>query len=642
VEAGITVGIASPAILTILRRNSGPSGPRLIHRTSMNLRNVAIIAHVDHGKTTLVDRLLQQSGAVRENQRVQERAMDSNDLERERGITILAKVTSIDWHGTRINIVDTPGHADFGGEVERILNMVDGALVLVDAAEGPLPQTKFVVSKALRMGLKPIVVINKVDRGDARPTEVVNEVFDLFAALDATDEQLDFPILYGSAKEGWMAATPEGPKDSMTPLFDLVLRHVAPPVIEQGPFRLLGTILEANPYLGRIVTGRITSGSVKPNQAVKVLDRNGDLIEEGRITKVLAFRGLERTAVDEAEAGDIVAVAGLPQATVAHTICAPDVDGPLPAQPIDPPTLSMTFRINDSPLAGTEGDKVQSRVIRDRLLREAEGNVALRISESSEKDAFEVAGRGELQLGILIETMRREGFELSVSRPKVLFEQDAASGATMEPVEEVVIDVDEEHSGIVVQKMSERKAELVEMRPSGGGRQRLVFYAPTRGLIGYQGELLTDTRGTAIMNRLFHGYAPHKGDIEGRRNGVLIANESGEAVAYALWNLEDRGPMMIEPGWKVYPGMIVGEHTRGNDLVVNVLKGKKLTNIRTTSKDEAVRLTPPLRMTLEKALAYISDDELVEVTPKSIRLRKKLLDPHERKREERKREAERV
>jgi len=606
----------------------------------MKLRNVAIIAHVDHGKTTLVDRLLQQSGAVRENQRVQERAMDSNDLERERGITILAKVTSIDWQGTRINIVDTPGHADFGGEVERILNMVDGALVLVDAAEGPLPQTKFVVSKALKMGLKPIVVINKVDRSDARPIEVVNEVFDLFAALDATEEQLDFPILYGSAKEGWMAAKPEGPKDQgMKPLFNLVLRHVAPPTIEQGPFRLLGTILEANPYLGRIVTGRITSGSIGPNQTVKVLDRNGSLIEEGRVTKVLAFRGLERTAVEEADAGDIVAIAGLPEATVSHTICAPEVSMPLPAQPIDPPTLAMTFRINDSPLAGTEGDKVQSRVIRERLWREAEGNVALRISETTEKDSFEVAGRGELQLGILIETMRREGFELSVSRPKVLFERDSSTGALLEPIEEVVIDVDEVHSGIVVQKMSERKAELIEMRPSGGHRQRLVFYAPTRGLIGYQDELLTDTRGTAVMNRLFHAYAPHKGEIEGRHNGVLIASESGEAVAYALWNLEERGPMMIEPGWKVYPGMIVGEHTRGNDLVVNVLKGKKLTNIRTHSKDEAVRLTPPIRMTLEKALAYIADDEFVEVTPKAIRLRKKVLDPHARKREERRKEA---
>ena len=608
----------------------------------MDLRNVAIIAHVDHGKTTLVDRLLQQSGAFRENQRVVERAMDSNDLERERGITILAKATSVVWKDTRINIVDTPGHADFGGEVERILNMVDGALVLVDAAEGPLPQTKFVVSKALKMGLKPIVVINKVDRADARATQVVNEVFDLFAALDATDEQLDFPILYGSAKEGWMAPALEGPKESMAPLFDLVLRHVKPPQVEDGAFRMLGTILEANSYLGRIVTGRITSGTVKPNQNVKVLDREGSVVETGRITKLLAFRGLERTGVEEAGAGDIVAVAGLPSATVSNTICAPDVETPLPAQPIDPPTLAMVFRVNDSPLAGTEGDKVTGRMIRDRLLSEAEGNVALRVRESDEKDSMEVAGRGELQLGILIETMRREGFELSVSRPKVLLTEDSTTGEMLEPIEEVVIDLDEEHSGIVVQKMAERKADMMEMKPSGGGRLRLVFHAPTRGLIGYQGELLTDTRGTAIMNRLFHAYAPYKGSIQGRRNGVLISNERGEAVAYALWNLEDRGPMMIEPGWKVYNGMIVGEHTRGNDLIVNVLKGKKLTNIRTTSKDEAVRLTPPIRMTLEKALAYIQDDELVEVTPKSVRLRKKLLDENDRKKEERKKETETV
>ncbi len=608
----------------------------------MNLRNVAIIAHVDHGKTTLVDRLLQQSGAFRENQRVAERALDSNDLERERGITSLAKVTSILWQGTRINIVDTPGHADFGGEVERILNMVDGALVLVDAAEGPLPQTKFVVSKALKIGLRPIVVINKVDRPDARPSVVVNEVFDLFAALDASEEQLDFPILYGSAKEGWMSTSADGPKENgMAALFELVIAHVAPPRIEAGPLRMLGTILEANPYLGRIVTGRITSGAVKPNLPVKVIDRNGRLVEEGRVTKVLAFRGLDQTGVEEASAGDIVAIAGLPQATVSHTICAPEVSTALPAQPIDPPTLAMTFRINDSPLAGTEGDKVQSRVIRERLLREAEGNVALRISESREKDSMEVAGRGELQLGILIETMRREGFELSVSRPKVLLQRDA-HGELTEPIEEVVIDVDEEHSGIIVQKLSERKAEMIEMRPSGGGRVRLVFHAPTRGLIGYLGELLTDTRGTAVMNRVFHRYDRHRGDIAGRRNGVLLSNDQGEAVAYALWNLEDRGPMMIEPGWKVYRGMIIGEHSRGNDLEVNVLKGKKLTNIRTHAKDEAVRLTPPIQMTLEKALAYIGDDELVEVTPKAIRLRKKLLDPNERKREDRRREAQAV
>jgi GTP-binding protein len=606
----------------------------------MNLRNIAIIAHVDHGKTTLVDRLLQQAGSFRENQKVAERAMDSNDLERERGITILAKATSILWGDTRINIVDTPGHADFGGEVERILNMVDGALVLVDAAEGPLPQTKFVVSKALKMGLKPIVVINKVDRADARPIEVVNEVFDLFAALDATDEQLDFPILYGSGRNGWMATSPEGPKDQgLAPLFDLVLSHVPQAKTEEGPFRMLGTLLEANPFLGRIITGRITSGTVRPNQTIKVIDRQGRFVENGRVSKILAFRGLERQPIEVGEAGDIVSIAGLVKGTVADTFCDPQVETPIQAQPIDPPTVTMSFIVNDSPLAGTEGDKVTSRMIRDRLFKEGEGNVTLKIEESADKDSFYVSGRGELQLAILIETMRREGFEVAVSRPRVVMTTDENTGEMLEPIEEVVIDVDEEHSGIVVQKMSERKAEMLEMRPSGGDRLRLVFRAPTRGLIGYQGELMTDTRGTAIMNRLFHAYEPYKGEIPGRRNGVLISNDAGEAVAYAMWNLEDRGPMMIEPGWKVYRGMIVGEHTRDNDLEVNVLKGKKLTNIRTTSKDEAVRLTPPIRMTLEKALAWVQDDELVEVTPKSIRLRKAILDPNDRKRSERQREA---
>jgi GTP-binding protein len=599
----------------------------------MKLRNIAIIAHVDHGKTTLVDKLLQQSGTYRDNQRQVERAMDSNDIERERGITILAKCTSVEWEDTRINIVDTPGHADFGGEVERILSMVDGVIVLVDAAEGPMPQTKFVVGKALKLGLKPIVAINKVDRPDARVTEVVNEVFDLFAALDATDDQLDFPILYGSGKNGWMGTSIDDNGNGMKPLFDLVVKHVAPPVVEEGPFRLLGTILEANPYLGRIITGRISSGSVKPNQSVKVLSRDGKTVETGRITKILAFRGLERQPVELAEAGDIVAIAGLTKGTVADTFCDPTVETPIQAQPIDPPTVSMSFIVNNSPLAGTEGDKVTSRLIRDRLLREAEGNVALRVVEASDRDSMEVSGRGELQLAILIENMRREGFELSVSRPRVVLTKDD-NGQILEPIEEVVVDVDEEFSGVVVQKMSERKAEMIEMRPSGGNRLRLVFYAPTRGLIGYQGELMTDTRGTAIMNRLFHDYLPYKGEIQGRRNGVLISNEQGEAVAYAMFKLEDRGPMMIEPGWKVYKGMIVGEHTRENDLEINVLKGKQLTNIRTTSKDEAVRLTPPIRMTLEKALAYIEDDELVEITPKSIRLRKRHLDANERKRAE--------
>ena len=586
----------------------------------------------------MVDCLLRQSGAFRDNQRVIERVMDSNDLEKERGITIMAKATSIAWNDTRINIVDTPGHADFGGEVERILSMVDGAIVLVDASEGPMPQTKFVVGKALKIGLKPIVAINKVDKPDARVQEVVNEVFDLFAALDASDEQLDFPILYGSAKQGWMSDKPDGPQDGMGPLFEMVIKHVPEPTIQEGGFRMLGTLLEANPYLGRIVTGRVFAGSVKPNQTVKVIDREGKIVEQGRVSKILAFRGIERTPIEEAEAGDIVAIAGLEKFNVADTMCAPEVTEPLQAQPIDPPTLSMTFLVNDSPLAGTEGDKVTTRVIRARLMKEAEGNVALKIADDTNSDGYIVSGRGELQLSILIEVMRREGFELGVSRPKVVY-QKAEDGSLLEPVEEVVIDVDEEHSGVVVQKMSERKAEMIEMRPSGGNRQRIVFHAPTRGLIGYQGELLTDTKGTAIMNRLFHEYAPFKGEIAGRRNGVLISNDAGESVAYAMWKLEDRGPMMITPGIKVYRGMIIGEHSRENDLEINVLKGKQLTNIRAAGKDEAVRLTPPIQMTLEKALAYIEDDELVEVTPKSIRLRKTHLDPNERKRFERSKEA---
>jgi len=597
----------------------------------MTLRNIAIIAHVDHGKTTLIDVLLKQSGTFRENQQVEERAMDSNDLEKERGITILAKVTSINWKGTRINIVDTPGHADFGGEVERILNMVDGVILLVDAAEGPMPQTKFVLSKALKLGLKPIVAINKIDKPDGRPDWVLDEAFDLFAILEASEEQLDFHTLYGSAKEGWMATASEGPKDNMEPLLDLVLEHVPEPAVEEGEFRMLATTIEANPYLGRILTGRITSGTAIPNQAIHALNQEGEIIEQGRITQVLSFDGLERKPVDQAKAGDIVSIAGLTKATVADTLVNPGIKEPIAAQPIDPPTLSMTFRVNDGPLAGREGDKVQSRVIRDRLMKEAEGNVALKVSDIEGSDAYEVAGRGELQLAILIETMRREGFELTVGRPRVLTHEDE-SGVRVEPVEEAIIDVDEEFSGAVVEKLSQRRADLVEMKPSGGGRVRLVFHAPTRGLIGYLSELMTDTRGTAIFNRTFLDYLPYKGDIEQRHTGALISNGDGEAVAYAMFNLEERGPMMIHPGDKVYEGMIVGEHTRGNDLEVNVLKGKQLTNIRSSGKDEAVKLTTPLKMTLEKSLAYITDNELVEVTPQNIRLRKRVLDPIERKR----------
>jgi GTP-binding protein len=599
----------------------------------MDIRNIAIIAHVDHGKTTLVDAMLRQSGAFRANQHVAERALDSNELERERGITILAKCTSVVWHEVRINIVDTPGHADFGGEVERILNMVDGVLVLVDAAEGPMPQTKFVVGKALRQGLRPIVVINKVDRPDARAQEVHNEIFDLFATLDATEAQLDFPTLFASGRNGWAAADLDVPRRDLAPLFELILAHVPPPRAQpEAPFAMLATTLDYDPYLGRVLTGLIHSGTARVNMPVKSLSRDGSVIEQARLTKLQAYRGLDRRPIEEAQAGDIIAVAGLALTTVADTICAPEVDVPLPADPIDPPTLAMTFSVNDSPLAGREGTKVTSRMIGERLFREAEGNVAIHVRESEEKEAFEVAGRGELQLGVLIETMRREGFELSISRPRVLFETDPSTGHRLEPIEEVLVDVDEEFAGIVIDKMSRRRAEMQEMRPSGGAKLRLSFIGPTRGLIGYQGEFLTDTRGTGVMSRLFHGYAPYKGAIEGRRNGVLISTANGFAVAYALWNLEDRGPMFVDPGTQLYQGMIVGAHTRGNDLDVNPIKGKQLTNIRTTAKDEAVRLTPPQVMSLEQAIAYIGDDELVEVTPKSIRLRKRLLDPNDRKR----------
>jgi GTP-binding protein len=608
----------------------------------MSLRNVAIIAHVDHGKTTLVDQLFRQSGTFRDNQRVDERAMDSSDLEKERGITILAKCTSVEWaHGgetTHINIVDTPGHADFGAEVERILSMVDGVILLVDAAEGPMPQTKFVTGKALGLGLRPIVVVNKIDRPDARPAEVLDEVFELFLSLDANDEQLDFPTLYASGRAGYAGLTDDIRSGNLTPLFETIVRHVPAPGLDpNGPFKMLTTLLDRDNFLGRILTGRIESGRLDVNMAIKAIDVEGNEVEAGRATKVFAFRGLERVPVESAEAGDIIAIAGLTNATVSNTISEPGVTEPLPARPIDPPTLAMSFSVNDSPYAGRDGDKVQSRVIRDRLEREAESNVAIRISVSATSDAYEVAGRGELQLGVLIETMRREGFELSISRPRVLFRE--GPNGREEPYETVVVDVDDEFSGTVVEKMSLRKAEMTDMRPSGGGKTRLTFSAPSRGLIGYHGEFLSDTRGTGIMNRLFEKYGPYKGPIQGRQNGVLISMEKGEAVAYALNALEERGVLFISPGDKLYEGMIIGENAKPQDLEVNPLKSKQLTNFRASGKDEGIRLTPPKRMTLEQAIAYIQDDELVEVTPKSIRLRKRYLDPHERKRQSRKAEA---
>ena len=603
----------------------------------MTLRNIAIIAHVDHGKTTLVDELLKQSGAFRENQNITERALDSNDLERERGITILAKATSVEWKSTRINIVDTPGHADFGGEVERILSMVDGVVLLVDAAEGPMPQTKFVTSKALNLGLRPIVVLNKVDKGDAEPDRALDECFDLFANLGASDDQLDFPHMYASGRSGWADHDINGPRKDLSALFDLIINHVPPPRQAEhieDDFRMLATTLGSDPFVGRILTGRIESGIIKVGSTVQAISRSSQKIEQFRVSKIRAFRGLGHQDIDEGVAGDIVSLAGMTKATVADTICALAVETPLESQPIDPPTITVTFGINDSPLAGREGSKVQSRVIRDRLMKEAESNVAIKIKDTPSGDAFEVAGRGELQMGVLIENMRREGFELSISRPQVLMKEE--DGQKLEPIEEVTIDVDEEYTGAVIEKITgPRKGDLVEMKPSGVGKTRLIAHVPARGLIGYHGEFLTDTRGTGVMNRVFSGWAPYKGTIEGRRAGVLISIEDGETVAYALWNLEERGKMFVGPQTKVYKGMVIGEHARDNDLEVNPLKGKKLTNVRASGTDEAVRLTPHIKFSLEQAISYINNDELVEVTPANIRLRKRFLDTHERKRQAR-------
>ena len=605
----------------------------------MSMRNIAIIAHVDHGKTTLVDQLLAQSGVFRANEATVERAMDSNDQERERGITILAKATSVLWNGaageTRINIIDTPGHADFGGEVERILGMVDGCLLLVDAEEGVMPQTKFVLGKALKLGLRPILVLNKVDRPHADPDRVLNDTFDLFAAIGATDEQLDFPHIYASGKEGWAVVNMDDAREGLAPLYDLIVKHVpAPKAAERvaEPGQMLAVLVESDPFLGRLLTGRVEAGKIVPGMAIKALSRDGKEVERGRVTKILAFRGLKRQPIDVAEAGDIVAIAGLSKATVADTLCDLSLTEALPAQPIDPPTISMLVTVNDSPLAGKDGDKVQSRVIRDRLLREAESNVAIKVRETDEKDAFEVAGRGELQLGVLIENMRREGFEVSISRPRVVYRQDEETNQRMEPIEEVVIDVDDEYSGVVIEKLSARKAELKDMRPSGSGKTRITLEAPSRSLIGYQGEFLTDTRGSGVLNRVFSHYEPHRGAIEGRLRGVLVSNSDGETAAYALWNLEERGTMFVGAGEKTYQGMIIGENSRFDDLDVNPMKAKQLTNVRASGKDEAIRLTPPRRMTLEQAIAYIEEDELVEVTPKAIRLRKQVLNPSFRKR----------
>ena len=599
---------------------------------TVELRNIAIIAHVDHGKTTLIDSIMKQTGMFRDNQQVDERLMDSGDLEKERGITILAKPTSIMWKDVRINIIDTPGHADFGGEVERVLQMADGVILLTDAAEGPMPQTKFVLGKALALGLKPIVIINKIDRPDGRPTEVVDEVFDLFVALDANDQQLDFPILYAAGRDGWCVKELEDERVNLHPLLDVVLEHVEQPQVDHDkPFAMLATLLDSDPYLGRCLIGRVAQGSAKVNDSVKAINLDGKSIETGRLTKLLTFKGTERVIVDEVQAGDIICIAGLTKTSVADTICEPSVTEPLASTPIDPPTMSVTITVNDSPFGGREGKKVTSTVIRERLLAEAETNVAITFAENDQKDAFEIGGRGELQIGVLIETMRREGFELIVSRPRVLYKTDD-KGNRLEPIEEVIIDVDEEYVSAVVDGMNQRKGSMLDMRAAGAGKTRIIFHAPSRGLIGYQNRFLTETRGTGVMNRLFHAYDAYKGDVSGRKSGALISTDTGTAVAYAIFNLQDRGTMFISHQTPVYQGMIVGEHTRDNDLEISVLKGKQLTNVRASGTDEAVKLVTPRVMSLEQMMAYINEDELLEVTPQSLRLRKKYLDPVERKR----------
>ena len=597
-----------------------------------NLRNIAIIAHVDHGKTTLIDTMMKQSGVFRENQSVEERLMDSGDLEKERGITILAKPTSIDWKETTLNIIDTPGHADFGGEVERVLGMADGVILLVDASEGPMPQTKFVLGKALKQDLRPIVVVNKVDKQDSRVNEVVDEVFDLFVALEANDEQLDFPILYSSGRDGWCVKDLKNSKDNLEPLLDLIIDYVpAPNVDKNKPFAMLASLLDFDPYLGRCLIGKVLQGSVKVNENVKVLNLENLKVENGRLTKLLRFQGTKKIPIEEVFAGDIICIAGLNKASVSDTICNETINDALLSTPIDPPSMAITITVNDSEFAGTEGKKVTSTLIRSRLLAEAETNVAVTFSENETKDAFEIGGRGELQLGVLIETMRREGYEVNVSRPRVLFKKND-DGSKMEPFEEVTIDVDDDYSSAVIDSMNQRKSELKEMKSGGKGKTRLIFKAPSRGLIGYQNQFLTETKGTGVLNRVFDAYDIFKGEIKGRRNGVLIATDKGEAVAFALFNLQSRGSMFVEPKTKVYKGMIVGEHNRDNDLEVNVLKGKKLTNVRASGTDQAVILTPPRKMTLEQMMAYMADDELLEVTPKSLRLRKKILVSHLRKR----------
>ncbi len=598
------------------------------------IRNITIIAHVDHGKTTMIDSLMKQSGVFRENEEVEERLMDTGELEKERGITILAKPASINWEDSRINIIDTPGHRDFAAEVERVLSMADGALLLIDSAEGVMPQTKFVLAKALKQGLKPIVVINKLDKPNQRANEVLDETFDLFVSLDANEEQLDFPVLYASGRSGWASKEINGSKENLHPLLDLVIEHVKPAELDKKkPFAMLSTLLYADSFLGRSLVGRISQGTAKANQKIKAINLKGEKVDEGRLTKIFRYEGTKKVPIEIGEAGDIVIIAGLEKANVADTICDIEVDKPIEATPIDPPTISITITVNSSPLAGTEGKKLTSTQIRDRLVLEAQNNVGINFSENANNDAFEISGRGELMLEILLTQMRREGFEMTVSPPKVLFQKDK-NGNKLEPIEEVTMDLDEEFSSKVIDSMNRRKGKLIDLKDTGKNKKRLIFHTPTRGLMGYNSRFLTITKGNGVINRIFNSYGKFEGDMEGRRNGALISMEQGKAVAFAIFNLQARGEMFITHNDPVYAGMIVGLAPKPGDMIINVMKGKKLTNMRTQGTDENILLTPVRKMSIAEQLSILNTDEALEITPKSCRLRKSILDPHDRKRSE--------
>ncbi len=601
---------------------------------SNNIRNITIIAHVDHGKTTMIDNLMKQSGSFRENEVVDERLMDSGELEKERGITILAKPASIDWQDSRVNIIDTPGHRDFAAEVERVLSMADGALLLIDSAEGVMPQTKFVLAKALKQGLKPIVVINKLDKADQRANEVLDETFDLFVSLDANEEQLDFPVLYASGRSGWASKEVDGPRENLHPLLDLIIEHVKPADLDKTkPFAMLSTLLYADSFLGRSLVGKISQGTAKANQPIKAINLKGEKVDEGRLTKIFRYEGTKKVPIEVGEAGDIVIIAGLEKANVADTICDLEVTEPIHATPIDPPTMSITISVNSSPLAGKEGKKLTSTQIKDRLITEAQNNVGINFSQNANVDSFVISGRGELMLEILLTQMRREGFEMTVSPPKVLYQKDA-SGNKLEPIEEITVDLDEEFSSKIIDSMNRRKGKLLDLKDTGKDKKRLIFHAPTRGLMGYTSRFLTLTKGTGVINRIFHGFGKFEGEMDGRKNGALISMSNGKAVAFAIFNLQARGEMFVTHNDPVYEGMIVGLAPKAGDMIINVMKGKQLTNMRTQGTDENVVLTPVRQMSIAEQLSMLNTDEALEITPKSLRLRKAILNPTDRKKNE--------